>query len=315
MKRVVFLTVCLLWACMVPCSAEQSPEQIGDDTQNMEQAEKAVSMKGVTLSALLPGAGQFYTGHFVKGGTFLALEGIAGGTALYWHSEASRREGLISHYSDSSRAYLRLADGLEGEALDSMLYTAGRFSVLGERARFETDMARFTSYNALAWMIGGYVYNVMDALGESGALSHPGERDPGRAGWLAAVPGLGLGQLYNGYPGKAGMVIMTQFSLGVMAYNHHRLMGRASEQYNLMRDSTSAVYAYRSEHLSYWKSRYDEAFSKRNTYLWYSLAFYLYSIFDSVVDAHLSDYMEKMGLQPDLAIGADEASVRITFKL
>ncbi|MFP4014442.1 MAG: DUF5683 domain-containing protein [Chitinispirillaceae bacterium] len=308
--------VCVLFFVVSPVMAGSSQEQSGGDL-GMEAlaGEETESRTALKLSAVLPGAGQFYAGHPYRGGTFLALEAVSGGVALFWHAEENRRRVEVERFRDSVRFCEEAALGLEGEAFDLMMLRAGNFSIYRERALFEARQARLTSYNALAWMMGGYVFNLMDAAGESGLWVEPGLRDPQKAGWLAAIPGLGLGQLYNGSPSKAGMVFMTQFSLGVMAFNNHRMMSGAQEQYNRMRDSTSAQYDHRLEHLGYWKDQYDQAFSRRNSYLWYSLFFYLYTIFDAVVDAHLSDYEEKMGLAPDLAVGMNEASFRLTFRL
>ncbi|MFP4242652.1 MAG: DUF5683 domain-containing protein [Chitinispirillaceae bacterium] len=284
--------------------------QMPSDEEMNRKAKNAL-----TLSAVLPGAGQFYTGHPFKGGTFLAFEAITGGVALFWRAEEHNRTEEVERFRDSMSFYQDAALQLQGDEYDSVMSRAGNFSIYRDRAQYEARQARLTSHNAMAWMLGGYVFNLMDAAGESGLWVESGPRDPQKAGWLAAIPGLGLGQLYNGSPSKAGMVIMSQISLGVMSLNHHRLMTDAQNRYNQMRDSTSAQYDHRLEHLGYWKSRYDQAFSRRNTYLWYSLFFYLYSIFDAVVDAHLSDYEEKMGLAPDLAVGMNEAMFRITFKL
>jgi len=48
------------------------------------------------------------------------------------------------------------------------------------------------------------------------------------------------------------------------------------------------------------ESRRGEAFRNRNMWMWYSVAFYLYGIFDAWVDANLHDARVKMKLEPDL---------------
>jgi hypothetical protein len=172
---------------------------------------------------------------------------------------------------------------------------------LSDQYGFEALRSKYTAYTAVAWAAGLHLYGFMDAL-ELGGLAPRGlEKSPARAGFLAAVPFLGLGQLYNERPGKAGMMAMAQISLAVMSVTEQFLMDYSSDKYNEMRDPESAQNAYRSEYLSYWKSQHDRAFSRRNTYLWVSLFAYLYSIFDAVVDAHLSDYHEKIRVDPDLA--------------
>jgi TM2 domain-containing membrane protein YozV len=272
-----------------------------------------IDYTGAKLSAFIPGGGQFYQGRYWQSGLFIAAETFAFGYMAYWWNEARRRTAEAGRLRDSSDIIGGHLDnngyngtnGGNGSSVDDSLtrYLAGWYGVVADRMDFEARQARFTAYSALAWALGVHLYGFMDAL-EAGGLAARGEyRDPTRAGLLAAVPFLGLGQLYNSRPRKAGMMAMAQSSLIVMAYGHHRLMSDASSRYNQMRDPQSPQYAYRAEHLSYWNARYDREFSRRNTYLWAGLFTYIYSIFDAVVDAHLSDYETKIHLGTDLVVG------------
>jgi len=244
------------------------------------------------------------------GAGFLSAEVIAGVVAL------NRREHWIEL---RDKSYLLRDTGWSYAANNdsAKLYSAGLYSVLADRTEYEARQSKYTAYNALSWTVGIHYYSFMDALERGGVTAQGKVKSPVYAGLLAAVPFFGLGQLYNGHPGKAGMISMAQASLAVIAINNHRLMDYASGKYNGMRDSTSAQFAYRDEHLGYWKGRYDQAFSQRNTYLWVSLFAYLYTIFDAAVDAHLSDYNERIRLGPDLTVGADGsgAAFNLNFKL
>lgn len=277
-----------------------------------------INYTGVALSAFIPGSGQIYQSRYIMGGLFFASEAAVAGVAVYWSGSADTRFAnarRLRGVSDSLGGLGRAA-GRDTVARESFLYLAGLYSVLADEAAFEARSARYTAYNALAWAAGMHLYNVLDAL-EAGGLTARGlEKSPMAAGLLAAVPFLGLGQLYNERPSKAGMLAMAQIGLAFTAVNQHLLMDAASEKYNQMRDSASAQYAYRADHLSYWKSRYDKAFSSRNTYLWLSLAAYLYSILDAVVDAHLSDFNAKIDLGTDLAVTPNGGvSVSVTMGL
>jgi hypothetical protein len=64
--------------------------------------------------------------------------------------------------------------------------------------------------------------------------------------------------------------------------------------------SDIGVNAY-NEYNNEWDFQRNSAFRKRNTYLWYSLILYFVTIFDAMVDAHLSDYGQKMKVYPDLS--------------
>lgn len=270
-------------------------------------------------SALLPGAGQFYTKKYFKAGTFVALEAITASIASHHYK----------NYRSLYDSYKNMQSGVSDakSPLDS--------AILREDALLEYGNARESKihmYNTLSWMVGGYVFNVLDAVNSTSFFDNSDTKDPRVAGWLAAIPGLGLGHLYNGSLSKAGFVIMTQVSLGVVAYNNHKLMREAED--NISRfikmekkvikekedletdiDKKSIVENVLSEsYKDEWEFRQNSAFRNRNTYLWYSIFFYIYGILDAVVDAHLHDYREKMKLYPDLVPANDGAHLQINYK-
>lgn len=270
-------------------------------------------------SALLPGAGQFYSKKYFKAGMFIAFEAIAAPIANYNY------KNYKSSY-DNYRKMMRKVDGAQS-SLDS--------AILREDALLEYGNAReskMTMYNTLSWMVGGYVFNILDAVNSTSFFKNSDTKDPGIAGWLAAIPGLGLGQIYNGSLSKAGLIIMTQVSLGVVAYNNHKLMKEAED--NISRfismekkvvkenegkktdtdKKTVAENVLSENYRDEWDFRQNSAFRKRNSYLWYSIFFYIYGILDAVVDANLHDYKEKMKLYPDLVPTGDGAHLQINYK-
>jgi len=311
---VIALAVCWAWADDADTLAA-SADTLAADTAaaadaviGPEPAPPAapVSYTGAWLSAVIPGAGQFYHKNYIMGACFLTAEAVTGIVAF------NRRENWLELRNESRG----LRDtGWSNEAYrDSM---AGLFSVWADRMDYESRQTKNTAYSTLAWAVGIHYYGFMDALERGGVTASGKKKSPTVAGLLAAVPILGLGQFYNGRPSKAGMITMAQAGLLTTAINHHTLMDKAYGKYDEMRDSSSAQFAYRSEHLAYWKGRYDQAFSRRNTYLWISLFTYIYTIFDAVVDAHLSDYDEHIKVGPDLTVGADGTGVsfQLNFKL
>jgi hypothetical protein len=162
-------------------------------------------------------------------------------------------------------------------------------------------------------MIGGYVFNVLDAINNTDIFNNSEYKSPLIAGWLSAIPGLGLGQMYNGSLSKAGMVMMAQISLGVVAYDYHRLMKVAEKNYSNLNETVDKT-VLKDKYLNEWASKRSSAFQKRNTYLWYSIFFYLYGILDAVVDAHLHDYPEKMKISPDLVPENGGAQLNLNVK-
>jgi hypothetical protein len=254
------------------------------------------------LSALIPGAGQVYTGHYVMGGTFLTMEVVTALITRFWYIN-----------------YKELLDkeNLTRNAASFAKNRKDRLWLLEEAevSRFDARSAKYTMYDALSWMIGGYVYNVCDAIKSSRHFDSDTERSAMKAGWLAAIPGLGLGQMYNGEISKAGRVMMGQVSLGVIAINEHRLMKKAQYNYNRITAlNDTGISSIVNEYREVWDSRQTNAFKDRNTYLWYSIFFYLYGVIDAVVDAHLHDYERKMQVYPDLISEQGTIGVNVEYR-
>lgn len=265
-------------------------------------------------SMVVPGAGQIYTGHYVKAGFFIALEALFIGQAIYWRSNSEIADkNAITTLNRNMRPWT---------AMDSANRYKGRLDSAMNYEQFYLDRhgamdMRFSSYNFTVWAVGTYVYNVLDAVNSSNYFKNSAFKKPGTAALLAAVPGLGLGQLYNGSISKAGMVTMSQFSLGAMAWNSNRLMKNA-EKHNLrlsVDPVDSLTKAVGAAYSAKWGSARYRAFTNRNMYLWYGIFFYLYSMFDATVDAYLHDYPNKMRIEPDLGIGEKEVkfSLSTTF--
>jgi hypothetical protein len=266
-------------------------------------------------SLVVPGSVQIYTKHFIKGGMFLAGEAIAASMAVYWFKDSKLTKGLTK----TSRLSAELDTGIS------------KFQGLNKADLTEYDArsSRYRAYNSLAWASGVYVYSLLDAIDCSKIIDKSGARSPTKAGLLSAIPGLGLGQWYNGSLSRAGMIFMAQMSMGVMALDYHRLMTSAGNHYNeidneynmhiadvVARGSvdTNALSESRGKYLASWESQRNSAFKTRNSYIWYSIFFYIYGIFDAVVDAHLHDYPEKMRMYPDLVPQSDGAILRLNVK-
>lgn len=251
----------------------------------------------VSASLVLPGAGQFLTGHYVKAAFFAGAEAALISSVNFWFKTAKADAAAAAGYADIAKRA-----GEAGDRLDSAYLCEQSF--LSLRSAFE---ARLSAYSFLSWAIGGYVFNALDAVGCTNAFKNSTPRSPGKAGLLAAIPGLGLGQLYNGSIGKAGMVMMTQVSLGIMAYSSQRLMNRAESNYGRLKsaDADSLTRLVALQHAEDWNAARQRAFTSRNIYLWYSIFFYFYGIFDAVVDAYLHDYQQRMKIAPDLIVERD----------
>lgn len=291
----------LVWVMHVSAQTGDTTSILGSLKVDTVPSVKSLWISG-GLSTLLPGGGQVYTGHYLKAGAFVVLEVSTALNAQYWYRSMRSRE--------ESMALLRT---------ESLIAEINKDTIQKIRSLEEVNMnkygrkrARYNMYNALSWMISGYVYNILDAVNSTGYFKSDDERSPLKAGWLAAIPGLGLGQFYNGEISKAGMVMMVQASLGVIAINEHNLMKKVED--NLKRiaaisDSTKKE-TIEQNYLQDWEAWRGAASSNRNTYLWYTLFFYVYTILDAVVDAHLHDYPRKIRAYPDLI--PEQQALRLT---
>ena len=273
-----------------------------DSVMNVE-ADFRSPLKTGGISALIPGAGQIYTGHYIKAGAFLTLEVASALNARFWYTTMQSRK--------KEMALLRMESLVTNDSTQRIRADEEVFM-----NKFGYKRARYNMYNALAWMIGGYVYNILDAVNSTGCFKSSEKRDPLKAAWLAAIPGMGLGQFYNGEVSKAGMIMMIQASLAVIVVNEHYLMNKAQDNLNRiasMSDTTkreTITQLYQQD----WESWRSNAFRNRNTYLWYSLFFYIYSICDAVVVAHLHDYQKKMRAYPDLIPTQQAFGLKVDYK-
>ncbi len=262
-----------------------------------------------TASLIIPGLGQVYTQHYFKAGFFVAMEAIFGSMAYFWNQSGTGDDETADYYLARSRGGVTPFYSGTDSAGDVEQAHLSHYSAM---------TARFSGYNYLTWMIGAHVYNVLDAIDASNHFKDMRERNPTTAFLLAVIPGLGLGQIYNGSWSKAGLVIMVQWSLGMMAFNNQRLMVQAENNFERLNTplADTAADSIRSQvatqYSQSWASARYSAFANRNMFLWYSIFFYGYSIFDAVVDAYLHDYSEKMLIKPDLAVGMK--SIRLSLQ-
>lgn len=296
-----YLVSVILICLMVQVGLTQrlpSPSSLALAPESSATAGKRM-LKAAVVSGLVPGGAQLLQKRFFMAGTFLAFEAVSGSVAY--------------HYYRKNHEWLDLANSHRVNAFAD----SGKDSAFSLEesflARQSARLSRYRMQNAIVLTLGGYLFNVLDAI-DGSIVDEPKSRNPAVAGWLAAIPGMGLGQIYNGKLSKAGLFMTGQLTLGVMAFNNHRLMSRAEDENARLLElrersdiGLDAYNAYNSE----WDFQRNSAFRKRNTYLWYSLILYFVTIFDAVVDAHLSDYGQKMRVYPDLSWQGEGAQLNL----
>lgn len=298
---VLIIVVSSFYATGFEGESASIPEQSLSDGATKKIAYNPLIIGG--SSFLIPGAGQMYTRHFIKGGTFLASEALTASLAVYWFNDEKLKRNFTKDLINRNKL------------------KTGKDSISGisdvALSRHYELTSRYRAYNSLAWASGIYAFNLLDAIESSNIVNKSGSRSPLIAGWLSAIPGLALGQWYNGSISKAGMIFMGQMSLGVMAINNHRLMKNAEKQISLLdlkNEPDALANSIKKVYITKWDFEQKSAFKARNSYLWYSLFFYFYGILDAVVDAHLHNYPEKMRVFPDLVPQSEGAQMRLNVK-
>jgi TM2 domain-containing membrane protein YozV len=282
--------------------------------QNVNVQKKKLLPAGV-LSAIVPGAGQFYTANYVKSGMYFSTEVILGLVSYnrYVLGKDFSKTSMIMHDS-LARSLVRIGieyDTLKSKMKDSIaLDSLGRskhsdtlkYQMRSDYSEFLEKENRYFMNQIISLMAGLYYWNFLDALKNTKFFKNDDVKNPATAGWLSAIPGLGLGQFYNGELSKAGFVFTMQMTMAYMIFNYSGLM-RVCEDHLTQINSLTAKEKQDpawTDLKTSWDSKRSDAFKNRNMWLWYSIGFYLYGIFDAVVDAHLHDSAIKMKLEPDL---------------
>jgi hypothetical protein len=280
------------------------------------------------LAGLIPGAGQFYTREYVRGALVIGAEAVTGFYLGSNAASARREQVALDNELENVSMYRGIIDSTKFDTLPNgnpdsskvldTRYVSTIYKVKADTARFQRDKDRAVAYQAGCWLGGTYLYSILKAIDMTGRFKTSTPKKPVVAGWLSAIPFLGLGQYYNGSLAKAGVVLMTQTSLGCIALTNHMLMVEAEKHLSevLSYSDYELSAADKSTYQTQWSGDRSKAFTDRNTYLWYFLLFYFYGIFDAVVDAHLHDYPARMRLEPDLeprAGGGVQAHLRYSF--
>lgn len=243
-------------------------------------------------SLVLPGLGQWWTGHPVRGSLLGVLELWLYADALQRNLSGipdlrGERDALLTRLDlvrvevegDTTPASLERVRDLQ----DSLMDASGRAAV-------STDYV----HSEIAWAVGLHVWGVVDAA-ESAWLRRGGvrpQRSMGQAAWASAlVPG--LGQVLNGRYSKAALLYM---AIGGSTVS---LVGRQG-MVEFWKDQTRQALlegrstTFPSEQADFFRKR-------RNQYIWGLGLLYVYQILDATVDARLSriETTPRLSLEPD----------------
>jgi TM2 domain-containing membrane protein YozV len=264
--------------------------------------------KAFTYSALLPGGGQIYGQHPVRGGFLIGLETVLVGLAAYstfsdiphWREQA--RDALDSAdmlFQMQGRANADSAAKLERRRLEKIEFARQRTQLASQ----QQDLTR----SQFAWAAGLHFYGVLDAM-EIAYLSRHRDtktRSPSKALYRGLIfPG--GGQLYNRRFGKFGMLWMTLGASAVSAYSRQEMVSLLNDRLSVARlEAGSTGTSLTVKELEKDRTLYRK---RRNQYFWGMSLFYVYAMLDGMVDAALADFDAPqhfaLNLTPSGAIGA-----------
>ena len=260
------------------------------------------SLKNAMLFSLLPGGGQYYTEHYVRGGFLTGIEGLL----IYdiFFNRSFQRDRLLDRAASFQDSVLFFSSRVLNGPRDSIAaYHSKRLEFL-ERVRAQSDkkMEQEDVRKAeVAWLIGIHLYGMFDTFGIWYNNNHRSTeyRDMKTAVLWALLPG--AGQIFNRDFGKAGLVYMGLLGAIVSVSTSQNMVNYYLDRKHLVEKEspTSEEYERITERVTYFRKN-------RNTYIWGGVLIYLYSIADAAVDALLSDFDSPlhMALLPNFNGGA-----------
>ncbi len=241
--------------------------------------------KTIVLSALLPGGGQFYGEHPVRGSFLVGLETLLGGLAIYsdlvdvphWRNQA--KDAL-----DSADALFIKQSRMPDSAAGLGVQRSNQIQFARKRSQLASQQEDLAN-SQIAWALGLHLYGVLDAA-EIAYLSRHRDTET-RSVRRAMTYGMlfpGGGQLYNRRYGKFGMLWMTLGASVVSAYSRQEMVNLLNHRLRVARDEHDAdgISQLDKDRTLYRK--------RRNQYFWGMGLFYVYSVLDGMVDASLSDF-------------------------
>ena len=302
---IIALAVCLGAVCPVFADGADSTESVrvtqkgvtgieSIDTLTVNEWDIPTSHNSLPITMLLsilPGGGQYYTGHYVRGGFITGIEAL-----LFYEvyiNKSWQKDRIYEQakpYQDSVAMMTReIMRGADRDSLPSLLEKrheyATRVRELSDKKMEQEDLR--TAENA--WLFGLHLYGMFDAFGIWYHNNHRSVelRSMTKAILLGLIPG--VGQMYNGEFGKAGLLYMSFIGASTSIMTSQHMVNYYLKRKHVLgaEDMYSDEYEKIVERVTYYRKN-------RNQYIWGIALIYLYSIADAAVDALLSDFDNPM---------------------
>lgn len=292
--RSVLLLLAVFWA--IPLRAADTASATADSARTRSEplTVPPPPWQNGLRSAVLPGWGQFSTGHPIRGTVAGILDVwlYADAAQRTWSSipKLRRTTRALDAEVASQRAVVDkdattfAADTTSTDARNDLISSKALLRSLQDSASKARGRARISAdYRncEVAWAIGVHLYAVTDAA-EDAWLQRGGRRPVTSMGTAALASALvpGLGQIYNTHYSKAALLYCGVIG-AVASYQSHQGMVEfwQGENARAVADSTSTDQI--QQQLVFFRKR-------RNQYVWGLGLIYVYQILDAVVDARLS---------------------------
>jgi hypothetical protein len=243
-------------------------------------------------SAILPGWGQFQTGHPIRGSILMIFDPWLYGDAIFrtWSAipklrdKASVLEARTSEFAATHR--VRSDSLLSADTNAFARQDSTRLAILRDSSSLIRGRARISAdyrNGELAWAIGMHVYSIVDAA-EDAWLASGGKRPETEltsALWRSLlIPG--WGQVYNAHYSKAALLYMGIGGSLVSFFSRQEMVDFWKDQTDLAlsQNRSTTVPAQQTEFFR----------KRRNQYVWGLGVVYVYQALDAAVDARLSRF-------------------------
>ena len=239
------------------------------------------------LFSIFPGGGQYYTGHYVRGGFITGIEALL----IYevYINKSWQKDRVYEQakpFQDSVAIMNRKI--MEADNRDSLQAYhekrqeyANRVRELSDKKMEQEDLR--TAENA--WLFGLHLYGMFDAFGiwYNNNYRSVELRSMKKALLWGIIPG--FGQMYNGEFGKAGLLYMSIIGATTSIRTSQHMVNYYLKRKHMLADESpdSEEYEKIAERVTYYRKN-------RNQYIWGMALIYLYSLADAAVDALLSDF-------------------------
>lgn len=245
------------------------------------------SLAATMLLSILPGGGQYYTEHYVRGGFITGIELLLFYEVVFNKSfQYDRVLGQAAPFRDSVAYYTNLM--IKSPSRDSLevyqqkrLEHANRVRSFNDKKMEQEDLRKAET----AWLYGVHLYSVFDAFGiwYNNNYRSVEQKSMKTALLWSIIPG--AGQIYNREFGKAGLLYMGLLGSAVSVWTSQNMVEYYLDRKHLMAGEKPSGEDYEKikERVTYYRKN-------RNQYIWASALLYLYAVGDAAVDALLSDF-------------------------